>query len=299
MTKPIDELTLDAWLDYRRSGQKAALLTLVQVDGSAPRPIGSQIAVSANGDKVGYITGGCAEASLVTEALDAIAENENRIRRYGEGSPYMDVQLPCGAGIDVHIAVDLEIEVIAEVVSALTARRKANLVLDLANAGGDGAYRREYAPRTQLAIVGKGPVTPALARLGAAAGMSVNVQSPEPETLEAADAFADIATPLTTPHNFSVASLDEWTAAAVLFHEHDWDPPILAGLLKSPCFYVGALGSRKTHAERVETLRALGVEAKEIARVSGPIGIDIRAKSPEEIAVSIIAEVIGERRRTA
>ena len=140
-------------------------------------------------------------------------------------------------------------------------------------------------------------MVPALAMVAAAAGMSVNVTSPEAETIALASAVADRTRPLDAPADYDPDGLDPWTAAAVLFHEHEWDPPILERLLKSECFYIGALGSRKTQSARLDVLRAANHGEDALAAINGPIGIDIHAKGPEEIAISIVAEIIEARRR--
>lgn len=307
---PVDRRALDAWLDFRRRGERAALLTLVRIDGSAPRPIGSHIAVSETGVAFGYITGGCAEAALAAEAVEALQEGGSRLRRYGQGSPYIDVKLPCGSGVDIHFAVDAPDEVIETAAARLAARRTAALAFDLktgaVSLATDGAatgfgpagdvFIRAYAPLIRVEIIGKGPVTPALARLASAAGFDVGVISPEDETLALCRPFAARARALATPGDYSAADVDRWTAAAVVFHEHDWDPPAISTLLKSDAFYVGALGSRKTHAARIEQLNAIGVPAHEIARIAAPIGVDIGAVAPEEIAVATLAEIVKAAR---
>ncbi len=307
MTKPIDESVLEAWLSFRRRGERAALVTLVNIDGSAPRPVGSQIAVSESGEAFGYITGGCAEAALAAEAVDAIKSGENRLRRYGRGSPFLDVRLPCGSGIDVHFATDLPRGAVAGLVTSLAERRRCHLdiafdeamIAQHENAPYKPAakfFRRPYEPATRVEIIGKGPVVLSLARSAKAAGMQVLVASPESETLEGVKDCSDETTTLAGPGRYRADNVDEWTAAAVLFHEHDWEPPILKTLIASRCFYLGALGSRKTHVERLNALRRDGVDEADLGAINGPIGIDIHARSPEEIAISVLAEIIAARR---
>jgi len=306
--RPIDDEVLDALVRFQARGERTVLVTLVNVDGSAPRPVGSQIAVSETGAAVGYITGGCAEAAFTAEALDALRANEARLRRYGEGSPYLDVKLPCGSGVDVHFAIDPDAAIIASITERLAARKTTFLEIDLCSGAltlrddadvstsQEGVFIREYSPRIRIEIVGKGPVVRALARIGAATGYEVNVVSPEQETIDAVSDCTDSVRRLSRPEDYKPGGADARTAAAVLFHEHDWDPPVIAALLASPCFYIGALGSRKTHAARAEVLRALGINENAINSVNGPIGVDIHAKTPEEIAISILAEIIKAAR---
>ena len=102
---------------------------------------------------------------------------------------------------------------------------------------------------------------------------------------------------LTTPDGFDCGALDRWTAFVSLFHEHEWDPPILHKALASHAFYVGALGSKRTAEARRETLAERGIPSDVIARLHGPVGLDLGARSPPEIALAILAQIVKVRRR--
>ena len=112
-----------------------------------------------------------------------------------------------------------------------------------------------------------------------------------------ASGSASEAHALTTPDAFDCGVLDRWTAFLSLFHEHEWEPPILRAALASHCFYVGALGSRRTAEARRETLAEMGVAASEIARIHGPVGLDLGARSPPEIALAILGQIVQQRRQ--
>lgn len=296
------------WLrEWRAAGMRTALVTLVGIDGSAPRPLGSQMAVSENGDAVGNITGGCAEAAIIAEARAAIRAGEGRCVRYGTGSPYIDVKLPCGSGIDVCFDVTLTDEALDRLLTAQRLRQPAALRIDLearrsmalpapATAPAGASFVREYLPVTRLVLAGKGPIVPILARLAVAADFEAVALSPERDTLALTAQHARDARHLASPESFDYPGFDRWTAFVSLFHEHEWEPPILAQALASPCFYVGALGSRRTAAARLELLRAHGVGAAALARLHGPVGLDLGARNPPEIAVAILAEIIATRR---
>lgn len=297
--------TLLAW---RQAGHAAALATLVFVDGSAPRPRGSQMAIRADGLAVGNLTGGCAEAAVIEEARARLAAGTNRLLRYGKGSPYMDIRLPCGSGIDVFFDVTLPREDLAQIVAANAARQAAAMVFDLEHlraraAAGEalveapGSWSRLCEPVTRILAVGKGPLVPLIAQLGSAAEFEVVVFSSEPETLEMARPWAHEAHALTTPDAFRCGPLDRWTAFLSLFHEHEWDPPVLREALASACFYIGALGSRRTADARRETLAEMGVETTSIARIHGPVGLDLGARSPPEIALAILGQIVQRRRQ--
>lgn len=297
--------TLLAW---RQAGHAAALATLVFVDGSAPRPRGSQMAIRADGLAVGNLTGGCAEAAVIEEARARLAAGSNRLLRYGKGSPYMDIRLPCGSGIDVFFDVTLPLADLAHIVDANAARQPATLVFDLEQlrahaVPGDspveapGRWSRRCEPTPRILAVGKGPLVPLIAQLGTAAEFEVLVWSSEAETLAMAQPWAREAHALTTPDAFRCGPLDRWTAFLSLFHEHEWDPPVLREALASACFYIGALGSRRTAEARRQTLADLGVAASSIARIHGPVGLDLGARSPPEIALAILGQIVQRRRQ--
>lgn len=297
---------LHAW---QSAGRKCALVTLIHIDGSAPRPPGSQMAVAEDGGFAGYITGGCAEAAIADEARAAIREGSNRTVRYGAGSPFVDIRLPCGSGIDVYIDAAPDAKDIARLVESTHARRKAAMVIDAerhktkiiapfdtVESALSDSFVRIYDPATRILLAGKGPVFSALARLAVAAGFEIAAMSPEKDRINALDGVSTFSRHMTRPDEPFPVAPDAWTAAALLFHEHEWEPPVLEKLLKTDCFYIGALGSRRTHAERCALLKERGVEQAAIERIRGPIGFDIGARTPAEIATATLAEIISARR---
>ena len=298
---------LPTCLQWRAAGLATALVTLVHVDGSAPRPLGCQMAINEHGDAVGNNTGGCAEAAIIAEALLRMAAGTNRLLRYGQGSPYIDIRLPCGSGIDVFFDVLIDDAALQLIVDQNAARQVASLAFDchalrafsspgIAHAMAPIAYVKVCEPVTRLFAVGKGPLLPLIAQLGSAAEFDVIAMSPEPETLAAAAPFAREARALSTADAFRCGQLDSWTAFLSLFHEHEWEPAVLGAALASDCFYVGALGSRRTAETRRANLLEAGLAADAIARIHGPVGLAIGAKSPPEIALAILAEIVAVRR---
>lgn len=287
--------------DWRREGKRTALLTLIRVDGHSPRPVGSQMAVCEDGRGLGALTGGCAERALVLDALAAIWRGENHIELYGEGSRYKDIELPCGSGIHVHFDVTLSDAALDLLVDAREARQPAWLAIDeetlQAQASLDApaaAAQRvvlPFPPQCRLVLVGQGTVTSSCARLAAALEMAVEVATPDRDVR--AQLAGDLpVSDLASAGDFATA-LDPWTAVAVTFHDHGFEAEILMRALNSPAFYVGALGSRRTHERRLETLRQKGRAEADLARIRGPIGLDLGAKTPPEIALSILAQVVS------
>ncbi len=301
--KPVyTENVLPALADWRRAGMKTALVTLVGIEGSSPRPLGSQLAVNENGGAVGLITGGCAESAIIAEAVAAISAGENRCVRFGVGSPYMDVRLPCGSGIDVFVDVALADGDLAQIQRAQADRRVTAMSFDVAalsaahveaaDVGMAANFTKRYVPAPRILIIGKGAILPYVAQIAATMSFEVHAFSSEAEVLKECESFCAATTILTTSYTFEAENFDRWTAAVTLFHEHEWELDYIEAALDSPCFYVGALGSRRTHAERLEMLREKGVPESDLRTIRGPVGLDIGAKSPPEIALSIVAEIV-------
>nr|WP_303657427.1 XdhC family protein [Asticcacaulis aquaticus] len=273
--------------DWRRDGLKTALLTLIGVDGSSPRPLGSQIAVAEDGRALGAITGGCAEQALVRDALDAMARGRNHVELYGEGSRFRDIVLPCGSGIHVAFDVTLDDRTLDDLIAARRVRQRAVYRIE--------AYARVYPPQARLVVIGQGHIVPALAQLAQLNEMPVIIYSPDEATRQRSTPFGSIH-PLRSPRDCDYDLLDEATALVCLFHDHDYEAEILAAGLHSPAFYIGALGSRRTHVQRLEALRAQGFDAAALTRIHGPVGLDIGALTPPEIALSVMAEVVAAYR---
>lgn len=277
------DFVLEDLKSWRDEGLRTALLTLVKVEGRSPRPLGSQMAVAEDGRAVGAITGGCAERALALDAMAAIARGESYTELYGEGSRFRDIVLPCGSGLHVHFDVSLSDETLDKLLAARHERQVAELRYDL-----DAPYVRTYVPQCRLAIVGQGPITIALAQMAALAEISVEIFTPDRAVLRA---FAGRL--MTGPEDFDETMLDDWTALAMTFHDHSYEAEVLRKAVESGAFFIGALGSRPTHERRLETLTAMGVTSQQLARIHGPIGLDIGARTPPEIAVAVLAQVVS------
>ncbi len=327
LTTGFQDDVLPTLLAWRRANIPSALLTLVDVDGSSPRPIGSQMAVAIDGAYVGQISSGCAEKAIAEEAVACLQAERNRLVRYGKGSPYLDIVLPCGSGIDVFFDATISTETLAAVVEPLSERRPASLTFDLekltctaqsdndidlansdvrlcAHTKRDGAQVTKYlTPQIQLLALGRGTIVGALTQMSQTLEYDVHAFAPDQETLSyATQNGARTATQLTTPGALPkhlAENTDPWTAAVLMFHDHDWEPALLEVLLKTPCFYIGAIGSRRTHSQRLEVLRDMGAEEASLERINGPVGLNIGAKSPPEIALSILAELMQKVRTSS
>ena len=283
------DFVLPALRDWRRAGHRTALLTLIGTTGQSPRPVGSQLAVCDTGEACGLITGGCAEGTLVLDALEAMRLGENRIELYGEGSRFKDITLPCGAGLKVFFDVGISDAEIGRIIARRDTRQPASMLI---SAPGEPGYTRHYLPACRLIAVGQGPIMEALAQMALPLEIEIDIWSPD-----AALAVRLNGRHLTSPEDFD-AALDRYSAVTTVFHDHSYEPPVLLKALQSKSFFIGALGSRKAHARRLEILEDMGAEPDMLTRIHGPVGLDIAAASPPEIALSILAQVVERWRRT-
>ena len=312
---------LERWV---AGGVRAATATVVKTDRSAPRLPGAVLAVSEHGDVAGSVTGGCVEPAVYEEARAVLAGGPPRLVTYGiADEDAFEVGLPCGG--TVHIFVDaLDPELVAPLAEAVATERPAalevrvaglsagrkRLVLD-GNGPGDErvlrALRRgesmlvdeetfvlAFAPRPRMYVFGAVDHAAALSRIGRFLGFRVTVCDARAkfvtrERFPEADELV-----VEWPDRFlATAPVDERTAVCVLTHEERFDVPALKAALASPAGYIGAMGARRTTDRRAERLRAEGVTEDELARIHAPIGLDIGSRTPEEVAVSIAAEIVA------
>jgi xanthine dehydrogenase accessory factor len=301
-TLPFTENVIPQLLEWRRAGLGSALVTLVGVDGSSPRRVGSQMAVNARGDYAGYISSGCAEAAIVAEAVAAIASGAPRTVRLGAGSRYMDVVLPCGSGIDVHFDAAIPTSVLEGLQATIGARVPAKLEIGFTPDSGAGGIQRQAAPQVfvrqyqpvlRIVVAGRGVIVETLAMMARPLEWEIVVASPDAEVLQRIAPLVRASQHLTRPGEFDASVIDAFSAVVLLFHDHDWEPPILAKCAGSPAFYVGALGSRRTHGERRLLLEGLGCAGDFVERIHSPVGLNIGAKNPPEIALAILAEILS------
>ncbi|MEM8983395.1 MAG: XdhC family protein [Pseudomonadota bacterium] len=301
--QPTIENVVPKAVAYSNAGRRVALATLVFVDGSAPRPLGSQMVIADDGGYFGYLSGGCAEHAIADIGRQVFASRRPVAVRFGTGSPYVDIQLPCGSGIDVHF-VELSSLVLGALFARLKSRRPA--AIDIGVDDGEvrlmdnerlavGHYRRHYRPPIKLIVAGAGPVAVELVRLAATQGIETTLLSPDAATLQVAGAPTSIA--LRDPGQLDTLRVDADTAVVTAFHEHDRELAIWQRFADEPAFYRGALGSRRAHLQRCTALADLGVSAASIERINGPAGLATGGKSAVEIALSILAELYVEYRR--
>lgn len=299
--------------DADRRGQRVALVTITDLTGSSSRPVGTLMGVAEDGGFAGSFSGGCIEAAVIAEAQEAIRDGLPRQVRYGAGSRYLDIKLPCGGGVDLLFQPEPDAEEIRRAVSMLD--KRVPLILVQQASGGLRAlsgsprqptgWRHEtfvswHAPPLKLLVLGHGAESLALVRLGLAYGAAITLLSPDERVLALAEQLGARGNLLTTPGVSPDFLADPWSAIVFLFHDHAWEPLLLEQALAQPAFFIGAMGSRRTHANRLEKLRTHGVPEQALARIAAPLGLIPSARDPVTLALSALAQVVdGYRRVTA
>lgn len=284
-------------------GAPLALATVVSTWGSAPRPRGSHMIVHADGRFEGSISGGCVESDVLQRAAEVIAGRAPHVARYGvaDGDAW-EVGLPCGGEIAVLVQPVGETgfpTALFDRIAAESARGRAmTLATDLdvgitAERAGDGLFLNRYDPPRRLLIVGAVQIAQSLVPLAQAIGVTPVVIDPRGRFLTA-ERFPGVELDDRWPDDAIAARHPgESTAVVTLSHDVKIDDPALVAALRTPTGYVAALGSRKSHAARLQRLGAIGFGADDLARIDGPAGIDIGAVGAAEIALSISAGMIA------
>jgi xanthine dehydrogenase accessory factor len=332
LSAPVDEKEiLRQAQSWRREGRGVAIATVAETFGSAPRPAGSHLVVEEGGLFCGSVSAGCVEGDVIAAALDCIADGAPRGLEFGVADETAwRAGLSCGGRIVVYVerVDDARSALLSEIITETAARRPCALlvspdggaarllrVAEIADAtlevalgamlragasgpvdsGGRRLFVRFYGPGPRLILIGAVHVAQALAPMAAIAGFDVVIVDPR-AAYAARERFPGAQLDLRWPDEALPAiGLDAYTAVAALTHDPKIDDSALRLALASDCFYVGALGSRATHGRRLQRLTANGVPSAAIERLRAPIGLDIAAVSPAEIAVSILSELILAR----
>jgi xanthine dehydrogenase accessory factor len=329
MQASLDDILVEAqrWIE---AGRGVAIATVVETWGSAPRPVGSHLVIDSAGDFLGSVSGGCVEGEVVMQALETIATGRGQMLEFGVADETaFRAGLSCGGRIridvrplDPGILAALNVERAARRPCAIVTGlgfgaqrlvRAADLAADpLARQLDERLRRREsgveetqggaffltvYAPPLRLIAIGAVHIAQALAPIATLAGYEAIIIDPR-TAFATAERFPGARLIAESPA-IALAELRLDSAAAIVLLTHDprIDDEALIAALRENCFYIGALGSRKTHARRIERMRAEGFGEAELARIHAPIGLDIGATSPAEIAVAILAEIIDSLHR--
>jgi xanthine dehydrogenase accessory factor len=294
---PLDVLSFA--VARQAAGERCALVVVTATEGGAVRAPGALMAVTQAGARCGYVSGGCIDEDVALQAVETLEDNAPRRLVYGKGSPFMDIRLPCGGRIDLLALPDPDREVMAGGAETLLQRRQIRLGfseagLEPGHAAGEGAFIAAYRPKLSIRLAGRGRDPAALARIASAAGIAVALWSPERATLDELAGLPGVRTRrLETPAAIPPAADDRETAFLLMFHDPDWEPALLESALGGEAFYIGAVGSRATHARRCEGLRARGLSDAQIARIHGPVGLVPSLRDASMLAISALAEIVA------
>jgi xanthine dehydrogenase accessory factor len=280
--------SLHLWL---KQGQQAALVVITAIEGRTSRAVGTMMAVSASGDVAGSISGGCFDAAVITEARAALEDAQPRHLRLGAGSPWIDIKLPCGGGLDLLIVPNPDAALLDAALQAIAQRQPFALPLSMPVGG---IFNCLIQPRLRLIVAGNGGEVAALVGLALGLDAEVVAVSPERRLLDTFPAAVQTVH-LKTAHALDDISVDSATAFALFFHDHDWEPPLLAHALSTEAFFVGAMGSLATHEARTAVLLERGVDAAAIDRIASPLGLFAPARDPQALAVSALAQIMSLR----
>jgi xanthine dehydrogenase accessory factor len=310
---------------------RIVVATVIATWGSSPVPVGGAMLIIPGGHFIGSVSGGCIEAEVLAAAEDILADGRPRILEFGVADQIAwGAGLPCGGFIRVfaerldHVT---DAGWIADVAAAVTARQPLvvtialstgmRLIADAGSATADAAqalaagasrvtgvgqnemFHLVLAPRLHTLLIGATDIARHLAPLLTGLGHDVTVV--DPRAAFASDArFPGAALAVSWPGEaLQALRLDRFCAVVATTHRDDLDDEALAAALASDCVYIGALGSRRNHARRLERLAAHGFDAISLARIRGPVGLDIGAVTPAEIALSIAAEIVATVRGAA
>jgi len=297
--------------EWMARGLRGVLVTLVGVEGGAPRHVGAQMAVCEDGRYAGYLSGGCLEQAVVLEALAVLKNGRNRMVRYGKNSPYLDIRLPCGSGLDLYFDQGLNQDQLGELEVQRRLRRPVLLRTDLAagvsrvlaaahhvpvgaSARIEDAFERVYPPALRLVLAGGGPGLIAIAALARALGIELRVATMDAAMRDSVATSAGLSQVETDSLEASIQDLDFATAVVLVFHEHHNELDVLEKVLATRCFYVGALGNHAVHRERLRELRLRGLPDSELERIRAPVGTIAGAKSGATLAVGVLTELMAE-----
>jgi xanthine dehydrogenase accessory factor len=320
-------------LDWQRMGRRVALATVIQTWGSAPQPVGSLLLIDSDGNFMGSVSGGCVEAEVIAETADVIASGEAKTLEFGvEDKTAWSVGLACGGAIRIHVGslVDGEAGAMLQTLAEdIEARRPVALLTHLATGERllarsswdltqgltpflEEAFRRDkslvatgehgdvfidvFNPRVRLIIAGATHIAQPLAAMARALDYDVVIIDPR-HAFATEERFGSVKLVREWPDEaLPEIGVDSRTALIALTHDPKIDDPCLIHALQEQAFYVGALGSKVTHAARIERLIETGVPREAIGRIHAPIGLDIGAQGAAEIALAIVAEITAVTR---
>ncbi|MDR6582832.1 lipoprotein [Herbaspirillum sp. BH-1] len=307
----IDLQVLQACVQWLQQGHACEYVTVVRTWGSSPRPPGSTMAIRADGVVVGSVSGGCIEDDLIAHArVDGMTRRTPQRLSYGISADEAHrFGLPCGGTVELLVEPLGPHSQMAALLARLQRRVLTRRRLDLASgtvlledAGEDAPLQLDthslttlHGPRLRLLIIGAGQLSQFLAQIATALDYQVTVCDPREEH-RLAWSLPGVSVVHAMPDDLVLEMrLDHRSAVVALTHDPRLDDMALMEALKTDAFYIGAIGSRLNQSRRRERLLQLDLDADQIAKLHGPVGLDIGSRTPHEIAISIMAQMIQVR----
>lgn len=306
----LDLQVLRQAIDWHRQGRQVWLVTVIETWGSAPRPPGALLSVRDDGLVVGSVSGGCVEDDLIERVRTGERVGKPTLITYGVSKEEAArFGLPCGGTLRLVQEPLQETAWIDEVLKRTGEHQLVGRVLDLETGQSrvepgqrgeaftfDGRQIRQlFGPRWRMLIIGAGQLSRVLAEMALALDFEIIVCDPRDEYSTTWDVQRTTFVRDMPDDTVLALQLDPHCAVVAVTHDPKLDDMALLEALKSPAFYVGALGSRGNTVKRKERLRLFDLSEREISKLHGPIGLHLGARTPAEIAVSILAEVIAVR----
>ena len=304
-------------MDWMNRGHRVVLGTVVRTWGSSPRPPGSLMVVRDDGAVAGSVSGGCIEDDLIARVkAGELSSRLPQLTRYGvSAEEARRFGLPCGGTVQIVLeplgAQSGLRELLAAIESHRVVRRRLELATGLVSLSpcsdgdalrfdeGERVLETVHGPRLRLVLIGAGQLSRYLATMAVMLDYRVTVCDPRDEYHEGWAAQEGVTLSRAMPDDLVLAmNLDANSALVALTHDPKLDDLALMEALKTPAFYVGALGSRRNNDARRQRLREFDVSAEELARLHGPVGLNLGGRTPPEIALAIVAEMTALRRGT-
>ncbi|MGH8616646.1 MAG: XdhC family protein [Burkholderiales bacterium] len=308
----VDTEVLKGAAGWLAAGRRATLVTVVRTWGSAPRPVGALAAIRDDGHVLGSVSGGCVEDDLIEKVrAHGLAGGKPEVVTYGvTADQAARFGLPCGGTLQLVLEPLTAASQVPELLAVIDRHELVARFLDMDTGqvrlesgrwsdqlAFDGKHLKSiHGPRWRLLIIGAGQTSRYLAEMAQALDYQVTVCDPREEY---ADEWAVAGATLVRGYPDDVVlemNPDPHLAVVAVTHDPKLDDAALTEALKSPAFYVGALGSKKNNDNRRLRLAEFDLSAEEIARLHGPVGLRIGSKTPAEIAISILAEMTAVRR---
>ena len=297
--------------EWEREGEKLALAIVVKTWGSSPRQPGSMMLIREDGHIVGSVSGGCVEGAVIVGSKKILQENRAELMQFGVADEdAWSVGLSCGGKISVFVCPVSKIEpdLFQKALKALESRLSVSIECDLKKGtvstlenklnSEDNFFRMQIIPKPRLFIVGAVHISQHLIPMAQISGFDVYVIDPRSH-FASSERFPEIKILSDWPDEaLKKENLGESDCLVTLTHDPKIDDPALLIALKKPLFCISCLGSKKTHEKRKSRLIDAGITEHEFSRINGPAGLDINAKTPAEIAVSILSELIKNWRES-